>query len=150
MTWILRIGSLPHCHLYPSVGLSYFFLSEKVPCTVKIFLYIGKKLGFPRGSADKEPACQCRRHKRLRFNPWVRKTPWRRKWQPTPVFLPGEFHGQRSLVDYSPGGHEESIEHARTGHVRLWFSLSVKMLTYTLTPLSYLRYSLITATSKKW
>ena len=38
----------------------------------------------------------------LSFNPWVRKIPWRRKWQPTPVFLPGEPHGQRSLVGYSP------------------------------------------------
>ena len=37
------------------------------------------------------------------FNPWVRKIPWRRKWQPTPVFLPGKSHGQRSLVGYSPG-----------------------------------------------
>jgi len=44
----------------------------------------------------KEPACQCRRRKRCRFDPWVRKIPWRRKWQPTPVFLePGESHGQR-------------------------------------------------------
>ena len=34
-------------------------------------------------------------------NPWVEKIPWRREWQPTPVFLPGEFHGQRSLVGYS-------------------------------------------------
>ena len=42
------------------------------------------------------------------FNPWVRKIPWRREWQPTPVFLPGEPHGQRSLVDYSPWGCEES------------------------------------------
>ena len=40
--------------------------------------------------------------KRHRFDPWVRKTPWRRKWQPTPVFLPGESHGQRSLAGYSP------------------------------------------------
>ena len=39
---------------------------------------------------------------RHRFNPWVRKTPWRKKWHPTPVFLPGESHGQRSLVGYSP------------------------------------------------
>ena len=39
------------------------------------------------------------------FDPWVGKMPWRRKWQPTPVFLPGEFHGQKSLVDYSPWGH---------------------------------------------
>ena len=45
---------------------------------------------------------QCRRPG---FNPWVRKIPWRRKWQPIPVFLPGEFHGQRSLAGYSPCGH---------------------------------------------
>ena len=44
---------------------------------------------------------QCRRP---RFDPWVRKIPWRREWQPTLVFLPGEFHGQRSLVSYSPVG----------------------------------------------
>ena len=48
---------------------------------------------------------QCRRSK---FNPCVRKTSWRRAWQPTPVFLPREFHGQRSLAGYSPWGHKES------------------------------------------
>ena len=42
------------------------------------------------------------------FNPWVRKIPWRRKWQPIPVFLPGESHGRRSLVGYSPLGRKES------------------------------------------
>ena len=42
------------------------------------------------------------------MNPWVGKIPWRRKWQPTPVFLPGEFHGQRSLVGYSPWAPIES------------------------------------------
>ena len=42
------------------------------------------------------------------FDPWVGKTPWRREWQPTPVFLLGEFHGQRSLVGYSPRGHKQS------------------------------------------
>ena len=47
---------------------------------------------------------QCRRP---RFNSWVRKIPWRREWQPTSVFLPKEFHGQRSLVGHSPWGHEE-------------------------------------------
>ena len=41
------------------------------------------------------------------FNPLVVKIPWRRKWQPTPVFLPGKSHGQRSLVDYSPWGHKK-------------------------------------------
>ena len=40
-------------------------------------------------------------------DPWVRKIPWRRAWQTIPVFLPGEFHGQRSLAGYSPQGHEE-------------------------------------------
>ena len=42
------------------------------------------------------------------FHPWVRKIPWRRKWQPTPVFLPGESHGWRSLVGYSLWGCKES------------------------------------------
>ena len=42
----------------------------------------------------------------IRFDPWVGKMPWRRKWQPTPVFLPGRFHGQRSLVGYSPWGSQ--------------------------------------------
>ena len=46
--------------------------------------------------------------KRCRFDPWVRKIPWSKKWQPTPVFLLGKFHGQRSLVGYSPRGHKES------------------------------------------
>ena len=57
---------------------------------------------FPGGTSDKESACQCRRHKRLGFNPWVGKMPWERAWQPTPVFSPGESHGQRSLAGYSP------------------------------------------------
>ena len=48
------------------------------------------KSNFPGGITGREPACQCRRHKICRFNPCVRKIPWRRKWQPTPVFLPGD------------------------------------------------------------
>ena len=56
-------------------------------------------VGFPGGASGKEPACQCMRHKRDRgFDPWARKIPWRRAWQPTPVFLLGEPHGQRSLA----------------------------------------------------
>ena len=54
-------------------------------------------MGFPGGTGGKEPACQCRRPKRRRFDPWVRKIPWRREWLHTPV-LPGESHGQRSLA----------------------------------------------------
>jgi len=56
---------------------------------------------FPGGASGKESACQCRRHKRHRFDPWVGKIPWRRAWELTPVFLPGESHGQRNLVGYS-------------------------------------------------
>ena len=61
--------------------------------------------GFPRWLSGKESACHCRR---LGFNPWVRKIPWRRKWQPTPVFLPGKSHGQGSLAGYSLWGRKES------------------------------------------
>ena len=50
----------------------------------------------------------CRNHKRLGFNPWVGKIPWRRAWQSAPVFLPGESHGQMSLAGYSSWGRKES------------------------------------------
>ena len=53
--------------------------------------------------SSKESACQCRRPG---FYPWVGKIPWRRKWQPTSVFLPGKSHGQRSFAGYSPWGHK--------------------------------------------
>ena len=67
---------------------------------------------FPRWCSGKESTCQCKRHKRHGFNPWVRKIPWRREWQPTLVFLLGESHGQRSLVGYTV--HEVS-----KGQIRL-------------------------------
>ena len=54
--------------------------------------------GFPGGASVKELACQCRRHKRCKFDRLVGNIPWRRAWQPTPVFMPGESHGQRSLL----------------------------------------------------
>ena len=57
--------------------------------------------GFPGGTSGKESTYQYRWYS---FNPWVQQMPWRRKWQPTPVFLPGESHGQGSLVGYSPWG----------------------------------------------
>ena len=58
-------------------------------------------MGLPGGSDGKE------QHKRPGFNPWIRKISWRREWQPTPVFLAGEFHGQKGLAGYSPRGHKE-------------------------------------------
>ena len=65
-------------------------------------------MGFPSSTSGQELACQCKRHKKCRFYPWVGKSPWKRARQLTPVFLPGEAHKQRSLVGYSPQGHEES------------------------------------------
>ena len=61
--------------------------------------------GLPWWLSSRESTSQCRRHG---FDPWVGMIPWRRAWPPTPVSLPGEAHGQRSLVGYSPCGHKES------------------------------------------
>ena len=63
---------------------------------------------FPGSTSSKEPACQCRRYERCGFDSWLGKIPWRRAWQPVPVFLPGESDGQKSLVGYSPRGHKQS------------------------------------------
>ena len=60
--------------------------------------------GLPWWLSSKESACPCRRYD---FDPWVGTMPWRRKWQPTSVFLPEKSHGQSSLVSYSPWGHKE-------------------------------------------
>ena len=72
-------------------------------------------MGFPGGTSGKEHTCQCRRHERWGFDLWVVKIPWRRARQPTPVLLPRESHGQRSLAGY--GCEEldtiETSQHAR-------------------------------------
>ena len=67
---------------------------------------------FPGSPSGKASACP---QMRPRFDPWVRKILWRRKWLSTPVFLPGESHGQRSLAGYSPWGYpgSDTTEHAR-------------------------------------
>ena len=87
-----------HGILVPGPGI------ELVPPAVKqgvlttgpptlIYFTCGYYEGFSHSSGGKEPTCQCRRHKRCRFNPWVGKIPWRRRaWQPTPEFLPAESH----------------------------------------------------------
>ena len=72
---------------------------------------IKKKISVSKSvriTSGKEPAYQCRRCKRLGFDPWVGKIPWRRAWHPTPVFSTGESCGQRSLAGYSSWGHKES------------------------------------------
>ena len=96
---------------FPSSG-QYLRVSFKTPPGVSsgffwYFIVAILPLGLLRWFSGKEPACQCRRHKRCGFNPWVRKIPWNRRWQPTPVSLPGESHGQRSLAGYSPWDRKE-------------------------------------------
>ena len=85
-----------------------------------------EQLNWTGGAGGKESACQCRRHGRDRFDPWVKKIPWRRKWQPILVFLLGKPQGQRSLAGYSPWSHKESDmpEHA----CKHCFSCNVQVL----------------------
>ena len=82
--------------------------AEKAELTILMVLIVPYHylllIGFPGGARGKDAACQWRRDKRCRFDPWGGKTHWRRKWQPTPVFFPGESHGQRSLMGYSSWG----------------------------------------------
>ena len=91
-TWHLPSASLVNSSSLPSLSLwkLYYLLSAT-----------HVSLGFPGGASGKEPACQCRRHERGGFEPWIRKIPWRRAWQSTPVFLPGESHRQGSLAGYT-------------------------------------------------
>ena len=76
---------------------------EIINCvSVCVFNSINRR--FPRWLSGRESICQCQRHRRSGFDPWVGKIPWRSEWQPTPVFLLGESYGQRSLVGYSTWG----------------------------------------------
>ena len=83
------------------------------------FRKLSKEAGLPRWHSGQESACQCRKRKKHVLDPWVRKISWRRKWQPTLVFLPGKSYGQRRLVGYSPWGCKESdtTEHAQKKHI---------------------------------
>ena len=116
-----RLLSQPsHCE-YPCRGMAPFLSWHHFPSPDTAFTYVAFQNcrwgwiwlrvayigGLPRWCSGKEFVCQCRRCKRWGFNPWVRKIPWSRKWQPNPVFLPGKFHGQRGLAGYSPWGSQK-------------------------------------------
>ena len=79
-------------------------------------------LGFPGGSAGKEPAGQCG------FDPWVGKIPWRRKWQPTPVFLPGEFPWTEELRELQSMGLQRDRHHWAIEHRYIWAPLGARMV----------------------
>ena len=96
----------------PTFKLLVFSVSHRLLCWTSVFSLSQANTGswhsgFPCGESGEGPIGQGRRHKRHAFNPWVRKVPWRRAWQPTPLFLPGESPGQRSLEGYGPWGHKE-------------------------------------------
>ena len=94
------------------------FAPQKTPLSIKTISQTGgKTFKLDCGTSGKEPACQCGRCNRRGFDPWVGKIPCRRAWQPTPVFLPGESHGQRSLTGYSPQGHKETDMTEVTQHI---------------------------------
>ena len=94
-------ASLEHAKVYQLNALIH---SPKLYLSTHLGSWVSKWKDFPGGS-DGRVCLQC---KRPRFDPWVGKIPWRRKWQPIPVFLLGKSHGRRSLAGYSPWGHKES------------------------------------------
>ena len=108
-------GSMFHTRLLSNRCFTNIYLTLKVTrqgesqsLIIQIRMRVSDRLSgcetgicFPGGS---RLCLQCRRSRSLRFDPWVGK---RRAWQPNPVFLPGESHGQRSLPGYSPWGHKE-------------------------------------------
>ena len=89
---------------------------------------IEKKIGLLRWLSGKDYVCQCRRHG---FNPWVRKIPWRRKWQLTPIYLPEKPHEQKSLVDHSPWGHR--VRHDRVTQACCPLCVNTEPYTYVST-----------------
>ena len=98
----------------------YMYMYVLYTCTYMSITYTCKK-GFLGGSGSKKIYLKWRKPG---FNPWVVECPWRREWKPTPVFLPGEFHGQRSLVGYIPWLTKSWAQH--------WLTLSLFLHIYTL------------------
>ena len=90
-----RGGNLEGEYHHPSLSVA---LQPQVLRETEIETIYLAHLSLPRWLSSNESACQARSHRRPGFNPWVEKIPGRKEWLPTPVFLPGEFHGQRSLM----------------------------------------------------
>ena len=107
----MEIITLMNPHLYAQCAMR---LTKLETLLDQRKVYLGTLKGG--GASDKEPTGQYRRHKNHGFNPWVRKIPWRRAWQPIPIFLPGESHGQRSLLDYTDHSITESDTTERNSH----------------------------------
>ena len=106
LLWQMAVFLIANCWApcFQSVKslFKYFNVIQHPYLSSSCYYHISAFWGF-RWFSGKESAYQWRRH---RFNPWVRKIPWKRKWQPTPVFSPWKSHGERSLAGYSPWGHK--------------------------------------------
>ena len=98
-----------------------YFVSLSIQCSANCKTF-NTLLGFPRWCSGKESANHCRRLKRRRFSPWVWKIPWSKKWQSTPLFLPGKFHGQGRLVKYSLWDCKQSDTNEHT-HITLYYKI---------------------------
>ena len=95
----------------------FFYFKNFFTCILQYLFLTALRLvalGFLDGSLVKSLTAM----QKPSFNPWAGEIPWRRKWQPIPVFLPGELHGQRNLAGYNPWGHKES-------DTTEWFSVSL-------------------------
>ena len=95
--------SVNHGPIQPPVFVNQVLLEYS-----QLFSMAAFPLGFPGGSVVKNPPANAADTKDTSSIPGAGRFPWRRKWQPTPVFLPGKSHGQKSLVGYSPWGRKES------------------------------------------
>ena len=111
--------------------------------TINYYLLISKDEP-PRWLSGKESVCQYRRCGRCGFDPWVRKIPWRRNWQPTLALSLGEYCGQRRLAGYSPRGHKESATTEETRHAR-WLLYFIKSH-----PSNFLGQSILKEVNHTW
>ena len=124
----------PDSSPYPVDTLSYLIFLPCVCFCTNDQLHVYFLMNYLSPLLKGGIACQCKRHRRREFNPWVRKIPWRRKLQPTPVFLPGESHGQRSLVRWLCK-QLDTTEHACTHILQILFfaltSIPEEMATHS-------------------
>ena len=127
-----------------SLALSMVFDTKGFACAVSfnptspiiILLYPFYRQWLPRWLSGERIYLQCRRrrrHRRPELDAWIRKIPWRRKWHPTPVFLPEKSHGQRSPAGYSPRGHSKSDmteQLSSAQHVFVWLIVFYALFEY--------------------
>ena len=99
-----HVGSLPLAPPGKPIINEFYVKTEKQEKLCNSFQEVKIIRGFPRWCSGKESVCKCRRHRRHRLDPWVRKIPWEQENETHEVFLSGKPHGQRSLVGYRSQG----------------------------------------------